>query len=187
MRCYACEQLNGADARYCTACGASLALTTWTQQPAPAQAPYASAPYAPPQPLPRATVAVPVPPVYPPGQGQPGPASAPYGYAPAPAPGAAPSMVNAVTVTQTAPPPPATPAAPVVPPVPTVATGHTGGLGTLLRALYFLGSGAGVGIMWAAALSSQPYYVDPAKVALAITVTIVVLVLNFRLCSQRRP
>jgi hypothetical protein len=96
-------------------------------------------------------------------------------------------MVNTVTVTQTAPPPPATPAAPVAPPVPAVATGHAGGLGTLLRALYFLGSGAGVGILWAAVMSSQPYYVDPAKVALAITVTIIVLVLNFRLSSRRRP
>jgi predicted lipid-binding transport protein (Tim44 family) len=92
-------------------------------------------------------------------------------------------MVNNVTVTQTAPPPPATPSAPVAPPVPAVATGHAGGLGTLLRALYFLGSGAGVGILWAAAMS-QP---DAALWALTITMTIVVLVLNFRLSSRRRP
>ena len=185
MRCHACEQINSPDARFCTRCGASLALNAWTQQPTPAQASYASVPYAPPQPLPPATVAVPAPPAYPPGQGQPGPAYAPYGYAPAPAPGAAPSMVNNVTVTQTAPPPPAPPSAPVAPPVPAVATGHTGGLGTLLRALYFLGSGAGVGILWAAAMS-QPY-ANAALWALAITVTIVVLVLNFRLSSRRRP
>src|SRR5207248_5141620 len=152
MRCHACEQINSPDARFCTRCGASLALNAWTQQPTPAQASYASVPYAPPQPLPPATVAVPAPPAYPPGQGQPGPAYAPYGYAPAPAPGAAPSMVNNVTVTQTAPPPPAPPSAPVAPPVPAVATGHAGGLGTLLRALSFLGSGAGVGILWAAAM-----------------------------------
>jgi hypothetical protein len=94
-------------------------------------------------------------------------------------------MVNNVTVTQTAPPPPAPPSAPVAPPVPAVATGHAGGLGTLLRALYFLGSGAGVGILWAAAMS-QPY-ANAALWALAITVTIVVLVLNFRLSSRRRP
>jgi hypothetical protein len=94
-------------------------------------------------------------------------------------------MVNNVTVTQTAPPPPATPSAPVAPPVPAVATGHAGGLGTLLRALYFLGSGAGVGILWAAVMSS--YYIDPSKEALAMTVTIVVLLLNFRLSSRRRP
>jgi hypothetical protein len=36
-------------------------------------------------------------------------------------------------------------------------------------------------------MSSPPYPVDPSKVALAITVTIVVLVLNFRLSSRRRP
>jgi hypothetical protein len=97
-----------------------------------------------------------------------------------------PSMVNNVTVTQTAPPPPAPPSAPVAPPVSAVATGHAGGLGTLLRALYFLGSGAGVGLLWAAVMSSPPYPVDPSKVALAITVTIGVLVLNFRLSSRRR-
>ena len=153
MRCYACEQINSPDARFCTACGASLALNAWTQQPTPAPVSSTAMPYGPPQLLPRAPVAVPAPPAYPPGQGQPGPASAPYGYAPAPAPGAAPSMVNNVTVTQTVPPPPATPSAPVAPPVPAVATRHAGGPGTLLRALYFLGSGAGVGILWAAAMS----------------------------------
>jgi hypothetical protein len=187
MRCYACEHINSADARFCTRCGASLALNAWTQQPTPTQPSYASVPYVPPQPLPGAPVAVPAPPAYPPGQGQFGPASAPYGYVPAPAPGAAPSMVNNVTVTQTAPPQPAAPSAPAAPPVPAVATGHTGGLDALLRALYFLGSGAGVGILWAAAMSSQPYYVDASKAALAIAVTIVVLVLNFRLSSRRRP
>jgi hypothetical protein len=185
MHCYACEQINSAGARFCTACGASLALNAWTQQPTPAQASYASMPYVPPQPLPRATVAVPAPPAYPPGQRQPGPASAPYGYAPAPAPGTMASMVNNVTVTQTSPPPPGTPSAPVTPPVPAVATRHAGGLGTLLRALYFLGSGAGVGILWVAAMS-QPYP-DAGLWVLAITVTIVVLVLNFRLSSRRRP
>ena len=101
------------------------------------------------------------------------------------APGTVPSMVNNVSVTQTAPPPPATPAAPIAPAVPAVATGHTGGLGTLLRALYFLGSGTGVGLLWAVALS-QPYS-DPWAAALAITLTIVVLLLNFRLSSRRRP
>jgi Flp pilus assembly protein TadB len=94
-------------------------------------------------------------------------------------------MINNVTVTQTAPAPPAPPSAPVAPPAPAVATGHVGGLGTLLRALYFLGSGAGVGILWVAAMS-QPLP-DAALWALAITVTIVVLVLNFRLSSRRRP
>jgi Flp pilus assembly protein TadB len=96
-----------------------------------------------------------------------------------------PSLVNTVTVTQTAPPPPAPPSAPVAPPAPAVATGHAGGLGTLLRALYFLGSGAGVGILWVAAM----YRLSPdaALWALAFAVTIVVLVLNFRLSSGRRP
>jgi hypothetical protein len=186
MRCYACEQINSAGARFCTACGASLALNAWTQQPTPAPVSSTAAmPYGPPQLLPRAPEAVPAPPAYPPGLGQPGPASALYGYAPAPAPGTMPSMVNNVTVTQTAPPPPATPSAPAAPPVPAVATRHAGGLGTLLRALYFLGSGAGVGILWAAAMSQS--YPDATLWALTITVTIVVLALNFRLNSRRRP
>ena len=180
MRCYACEQINSPEARFCTGCGASLALTAWTQQPTPAQASSAAVPYGPPQPLPGARVAVPAPPAYSPGQGPPGPAYASYGYAPAPAPGAAPSMVNNVTVAQTAPPPPATAAASVAPPVPVVATGHAGGLGTLLRALYFLGSGLALGVVWTAAVqaATAPYSNQPWAIPLAIALTILLLLLN---------
>jgi hypothetical protein len=180
MRCPACDQLNSVDARFCTGCGAPLALTTWTQQPAPAATPFAAVPYGPPQLLPRAPAAISAPPAYPLGQGQPGPASAPYGYAPAPAPGTMPSMVNNVTVTQTAPPPPATPSAPVAPPVPAVATGHAGGLGTLLRALYFLGSGLALGVVWTAAVqaATAPYSNQPWAIPLAIALTILLLLLN---------
>jgi ABC-type dipeptide/oligopeptide/nickel transport system permease subunit len=91
-----------------------------------------------------------------------------------------PSMVNNVTVTQTAPAPPAPPSAPVAPPAPAVATGHVGGLGTLVRALYFLGSGLALGVVWTAAVqaATAPYSNQPWAIPLAIALTILLLLLN---------
>jgi hypothetical protein len=80
-------------------------------------------------------------------------------------------MVNNVTVThaQIAPPAPRPPAA-----APAATTRHLSGLGVILRALFFVGSGAVVGALWA---STRPYdYNSSVEYILAILVTLIVLV-----------
>ncbi len=184
MRCYACHQLNSATARFCVECGAALAPAP--PQPVTADQAYAPAPYTA---MPRvpATAEAPY-----------APAPAPYGMAPAgpnglavpyaavPAAqggsyaqlgygapqtaGAPPAMVNNVTVThaQIAPPAPR-------PPAPATATArNVSGLGVILRAFFFLGSGAVAGALWA---SLRPYDASySVNLILAILATLIVLV-----------
>jgi hypothetical protein len=171
MRCYACHQLNRDDVRFCVECGASLALTTWAQ-PTPPAGPHVPPLYAPPESVPHvATMAAAAPAAYPPGAPVPGGAEAPYGYILVPAPAPGPSVVNNVTVTQT-PLPASAPAAPQV-----VAAQHADGLGIFLRALYFLGSGVVLGVLWdeAGRASSDG---NGGAIALALLVTLLVLVLH---------
>lgn len=201
MRCYACQQINTETARFCVECGASLAAGAWGQ-PAVIETQYAPAPYAPPAPqlpsrmtavaataLGAAPMAHPANPVM---VGQ-GPAYAPYGYVPAqasnpnayvpaqaPAPMAGPSLINNVTVTQSAPAPSPQPQpAPSVQMPLVVMTRRVGILGILLRAAYFLGSGLIAGILWVAVVQTPNYSGNQGYIAaLALLVTIVVLMLD---------
>ena len=171
MRCTACHQLNRDDVRFCVECGASLALTTWAQ-PTPPAGPHVPPLYAPPESVPHVVaMAAAAPAAYPPGAPVPGGAEAPYGYILVPAPAPGPSVVNNVTVTQT--PPPAS--APVAPPV--AAAQHADGLGIFLRALYFLGSGVVLGVLWDEASRAAGEGHGEA-IALALLVTLLVLVLH---------
>src|SRR5437660_1338743 len=169
MRCNACHQLNRDDVRFCVECGASLALTTWAQ-PTPPASLHVPPVYAPPQSVPQVATMAAAPAAYPPSAPVPGGAEAPYGYILVPAPAPGPSVVNNVTVTQ-APPPASAPAAP-----PVVAAPHADGLGIFLRALYFLGSGVVLGVLWdeAGRASSDG---DGGAIALLL-VTLLVLVLH---------
>ena len=172
MRCYACHQLNRDDVRFCVECGASLALTTQAQ-PTPPTGPYVPPPYAPSESVPHvAAMAAAASPAYPPGAPVPGGAEAPYGYILVPAPAPGPSVVNNVTVTQTPPPASAPAALPVV-----AAPPHADGLGIFLRALFILGSGVVLGVLWdeASRAASEGH---GEAIALVLLVTLLVLVLH---------
>ena len=172
MRCYACHQLNGDDARFCVECGASLTLTTQAQ-PTPPAGPYGPLPYAPPAAAPRVVAAATGLGLaaYPPSTSAPGAADAPCGYVFVPAPAPGPSVVNNVTVTQMSPPA----SAPVAPPI--VAAQHADGLGNFLRAMYFLGSGVMLGGLWDEA-SRAATDGHGEVIALVLLVTLLVLVLH---------
>src|SRR5690348_6816842 len=187
MRCYACHQLNSSTARFCIECGAALAPAP--PQPIAADQSYAPAPYAAMPRVPATAEAPYASAAAPYGMAPAGPDSLAVPYAAAPAPqggpyaqlgygtpqtaGAPPSMVNNVTVThaQIAPPAPRPAAA-----APAAATRHLSGLGVILRALFFLGSGAVVGALWA---SLRPYDSNySVNLILTILVTLIVLVVD---------
>lgn len=194
MRCYACQQINPPTARFCSDCGAALAAGF--AEAAPATPSYPPAAYAPLPVVPGVSVDHPAQTSVAPASPAMAGAYAPFPFAPAapapaPAPAVAqmtagpgafaPSMVNNVTVTQTTPPP--VQAAP--PPASSQARSGVGALGVMLRALYFLGSGAAVGFLWVASSYSGPY-----AVVLALVMTIIVLLLNIRLLdglAHRHP
>lgn len=208
MRCFSCGHPNGAHARFCNGCGVSLTATAYAPpvqvardayadaEPAYAPAPYtpasytpasyAPAPYAPPQPMVSGFAVAPDAGnagFYPQGYAAPGGGYAPYPYpagaaAPAPAPAAGPSLVNTVMVNQVAP----TPAPPPLAQAPmVVADRHANGLTVVLSALFFLGGGIALGVLWVAA--SQGYNAGGA-VAVVATITAVALLLYIMIVDR---
>lgn len=199
MRCYSCGHPNGAHARFCNGCGVSLTATSYAPPAQTAQTAYAEpeqasygptayapAPYLPAQPMVSAFAAVPDAGnagMYPQGFAAPGGGYAPYPYpsvasGPAPAPAAGPSLVNTVTVNQVAPTPPSPPPAPA----PTVvADRHANGLTVVLSALFFLGGGIALGVLWVAA--SQGYNTGGA-VAVVAAITAVALLLYIMIVDR---
>lgn len=199
MRCPACHQLVSSTARFCSACGASLALAPPVQYATPVETVYTPLPYTPPaSPQGSSVSAVPFAPVpYPASYPAPYPrgplqapaeeAYAPHDYAipvampayaaPAPAPPPAPfvpSMVNNVTVTQVTPPSPV-----VVPSV--VVTGGGGDLGVALRALYLLLGGIFAGATWVAVVASGG---EAWAFLFAVIVTAVVLLADIAILTR---
>ncbi len=197
MRCYACHQPVGANARFCSTCGATLAFATplQPQQPFvadPANGPYSLLPYEQQQlaprmgPLPFTPAPVEgtyapfndaAPAVIPLNYGYaPAGMAAPYGYAPAPisapAQAQAPSMVNNVMVTQLTPPAPA----------PAIVVDASGGVGVTLRALFFLLTGIALGAFWVGAVFSGGS--TAAVLLVAAAATVVVLLLDIAILNR---
>ncbi len=212
MRCYACQEINTDSARFCVECGASLAATAWAE---PASTTYAPAPlpnaplvYAPHDAgrldarhldamrlAPRPGAA----PATTPYQASTAGAAnsyAAYGYATAaPLPGGpfqgaplgGPSLVNNVTVTQSAPAPPPMPApAPVMASASIVmARRRAGVFGVLARAAWFLFSGMVAGGLWVGSLSMNDYDSSRAWAGvLALVVTIFVLLIDIMIVER---